>query len=265
MKKIIKKNYKIILGIIIGGIISGVGVYAATTISSSNISYDNSKSGLTSTNLNGAIDELYEKAKKSPSTSEKPCKLIKGTGENLGDEIQCGTEGFYVLYTLGNDVQTITKHPIEQGYLMTSIPTVIVDPSYLQNEECNQTYCSPDNNTAISQYSANLKKLGISVGKVDRPSIKDFKKAGVITYSSIEYCESTQYIRSINDLDVTNLSKLGSSLNFYIKESKETSECAINKHSQSIGLYIYSHGLRDASFGPNERLTVIIPKSDIIY
>ena len=42
--------------------ISGVGVYAVTTISSSNISYDNSKSGLTSTKLNGAIDELYERS-----------------------------------------------------------------------------------------------------------------------------------------------------------------------------------------------------------
>ena len=63
MKRIIKKNYKIVAGIIIGGIISGVGVYAATTISSSNISYDNKASGLTSTNLKGAIDELNAKAK----------------------------------------------------------------------------------------------------------------------------------------------------------------------------------------------------------
>ncbi|MCI8347438.1 MAG: hypothetical protein HFJ12_05805 [Bacilli bacterium] len=265
MKKIIKKNYKIILGIIIGGIISGVGVYAATMISSSNISYDNSKSGLTSTNLNGAIDELYEKAKKLSNSGDKPCKLIKGTGESLGDEIQCGTESFYVLYTLGNAVQTITKYPIEQGYMLTSIPTVIANPSYLQNEECNQIDCAPDNSSAVSQYSANLKKLGISVGEVSRPSIKDFKKAGAITYSSIEYCESTQYIKSIKDLNITNLSKLGIVSNTYIWENKETTECVDNKPSSQIGLYINSAGLGDSGFGPNEKLTVIIPKADIIY
>ena len=62
VKKRIKGNYKLVLGVIIGIMISGVGAYAATTISSSNISYDNKSSGLTSTNLNGAIDELYEKS-----------------------------------------------------------------------------------------------------------------------------------------------------------------------------------------------------------
>lgn len=53
------------LGFVIGVIVSGIGVYAATTITSANISYDNSKSGLTSTDLKGAIDELYEKYEKS--------------------------------------------------------------------------------------------------------------------------------------------------------------------------------------------------------
>lgn len=61
VKKRFKKNYKLILGIIIGVIISGIGVYAETTISSSDISYDNSKSGLKSTDMKGAIDELYTK------------------------------------------------------------------------------------------------------------------------------------------------------------------------------------------------------------
>ncbi|MCI8347000.1 MAG: hypothetical protein HFJ12_03510 [Bacilli bacterium] len=61
VKKRLKKNYKLIIVIVIGIIISGVGVYAVTTISSSNVTYDNSRSGLTSTNLNGAIDELCEK------------------------------------------------------------------------------------------------------------------------------------------------------------------------------------------------------------
>ncbi len=47
VKKWIERNYKLLIGIVIGGIISAVGVYAATMISSSNISYDNKSSGLT--------------------------------------------------------------------------------------------------------------------------------------------------------------------------------------------------------------------------
>ena len=60
IKGFVKKNYKVVIGIIIGITISiGIGVSAVAT---KDITYDNSKSGLTSTNLQGAIDELYEKA-----------------------------------------------------------------------------------------------------------------------------------------------------------------------------------------------------------
>ena len=61
IKDLVKKNYKVVIGIIIGITISiGIGVSAVAT---KDITYDNSKSGLTSTNLQGAIDEIYEKAK----------------------------------------------------------------------------------------------------------------------------------------------------------------------------------------------------------
>ena len=61
IKDLVNKNYKVVIGIIIGITISiGIGVSAVAT---KDITYDNSKSGLTSTNLQGAIDEIYEKAK----------------------------------------------------------------------------------------------------------------------------------------------------------------------------------------------------------
>lgn len=62
-KKLIEK-LKIVLAFILGIIISGSGVYAATILFNSNIvSYDNTSSGLTSTNVQAAIDELYAKTK----------------------------------------------------------------------------------------------------------------------------------------------------------------------------------------------------------
>jgi hypothetical protein len=64
MKKKDKKyNYKIVLGIIVGILLSATAVYATTTYigSGTELSYDNSKSKLNSTNIQNALDELYEK------------------------------------------------------------------------------------------------------------------------------------------------------------------------------------------------------------
>ncbi len=59
MKKLFKENMKIILSFTFGFLLAaGIGVYAYT-ISSSDVSYDNSSSGLTSDNVKGALDELY--------------------------------------------------------------------------------------------------------------------------------------------------------------------------------------------------------------
>ncbi len=58
-----RKNYKWIIGIMIGIILSLTGVYAATQYTSKNIYYNNEKSSLSSEDVQGAIDELAEKAK----------------------------------------------------------------------------------------------------------------------------------------------------------------------------------------------------------
>ena len=61
MKKSKNKLY-LTLGILLGITLSATGVYAATTILSKDISYDNTSSGLSATNLQDAIDETYTKA-----------------------------------------------------------------------------------------------------------------------------------------------------------------------------------------------------------
>ena len=57
MKKFIKNN---LIGFIIGISFACLGVYATTLIASNDVTYDNSSSGLTSTTVKGALDELYE-------------------------------------------------------------------------------------------------------------------------------------------------------------------------------------------------------------
>ena len=65
VKKIIKNNVKVLVGIIIGTMVTGTGVYAATVINASDVSFKNASSGMTSTNVQGAIEELYNDSKKN--------------------------------------------------------------------------------------------------------------------------------------------------------------------------------------------------------
>lgn len=78
-----------IFGFILGAIIFGsIGVCATTLLSSSSISYSNTTSGITSTNVQSAIDELYDSILQNnvitqkllidaPVTSSK--QLVKGS------------------------------------------------------------------------------------------------------------------------------------------------------------------------------------------
>ena len=71
MKKRLKKifNNKIFMFIFGGVLFSAVSVYAVTYFPSNQVTYDNSSSKLSSTNVQGAIDELYNTCKTATSTS----------------------------------------------------------------------------------------------------------------------------------------------------------------------------------------------------
>lgn len=44
-----------------------------------------------------------------------PCKIIKGEGTHIGDEIQCGTENFYVLSNDGEEIKMLSKYNLYVG------------------------------------------------------------------------------------------------------------------------------------------------------
>ena len=73
MKNKLRKNYKFILGMIFGIVISASSVYAATVLTSKEVSYDNTNSKLSSTNVKDAIDEVNEKATTKLEEAEKSC------------------------------------------------------------------------------------------------------------------------------------------------------------------------------------------------
>ena len=75
ISKFIKSNYKFLIGVIVGLLLSGTGVYAANTIYSKNVIYDNSNSGLSATNVQDALDETYTKCFPPPTATEKVINL----------------------------------------------------------------------------------------------------------------------------------------------------------------------------------------------
>ncbi len=92
MKRIVKKNYKILIGIVIGIIISTTIVYSAENIlTGEDISYDNKTSG--EETVQGAIDELYEKANKSkaPKPNNTNIVAVYYYDETKGSEDFCVT------------------------------------------------------------------------------------------------------------------------------------------------------------------------------
>jgi hypothetical protein len=94
MKKVsnfIKKNFMLVFGFVIGILLAGTGVYA-TTVASSSVSYNNSSSKLSSSNVQGAIDALYDDYK-TPNIANVS-NIVSGYTYNsstcvTGDESTC--------------------------------------------------------------------------------------------------------------------------------------------------------------------------------
>lgn len=88
-------------GLAVGGIIAGGGVYAAT-VSASNVSYNNSSTGIRSNNAQGAIDTLQSKAGRLEHKNERlrhvgyfyQCHSYEIPGGSWGS---CGAETIHAI------------------------------------------------------------------------------------------------------------------------------------------------------------------------
>ena len=61
---------------------------------------------------------------------EQSCKVISGTGKNLGDEIDCGGERFYVLTNDGTDIKMLAKYNLHTGVSIytSTVPSSRMSP-----------------------------------------------------------------------------------------------------------------------------------------
>ena len=138
--KHLKNNYKIIIGIIIGAVISGCGVYAATVIAASNVGYSDNAS-LGATNVQDAIDRLNTKATTKIAEAKKECpdgyicEKVPSFKDDSWSTIAANVKaGKASLYQVG-DTKTI-----DMGSLGTHIVRV-ANTSSCTNGETSETAC----------------------------------------------------------------------------------------------------------------------------
>ena len=107
-----KERIKIVVAFILGVILTGTTVYAATIISSINVGYSNEDSKLVADNVQDAIDEVYKKASesKAPQPKNENIKAMYYYDENkesedfcvTGDEKTCKVNTCYLNNTEGS-------------------------------------------------------------------------------------------------------------------------------------------------------------------
>ena len=121
MKEKIKEFAKsYLIGLILGIVVSGtIGVIAATYFPSNDVTYDNSASGLSSIDVQGAIDELYGVCfPKSAGDSILDDADIVTSGDGLyEDEYE---DGRY-FYKGGNPNNYVTFNNEQAGWRIVSI------------------------------------------------------------------------------------------------------------------------------------------------
>ena len=158
MRKIWEKNSKLILIVTIAIVLASGVTYAATTMYDSNIvGYDNTTSGLRSTNVQSALDELYGNIAEvilnikniiGNSTLNTTDQTLSGAINELDDQIARGYD-----YSSKVEVTTTAKTAtadgviivvygyMDTGYLYLNIAGIDFFTS--KSATYGQTYCYP--------------------------------------------------------------------------------------------------------------------------
>ena len=119
MKKIIKS--KLFLCIVVALVFGTIGVSAATYFPSVDVTYDNKESGLVSTDVQGAIDELYVKAQQVSNGSDDKVEDMGGTVSS-GDGLYADSyESGRYFYRGTNPNNYITFNDEEAGWRIISL------------------------------------------------------------------------------------------------------------------------------------------------
>lgn len=120
IKEFLKNNIKVLVAFVIGIILATTGVYAATVISSSFVSYSNTSSKLTSTDVQSAIDELATKVDIRKRGNFISAYTYNSSTCVTGEEETCVKTECYKNKTAGScPAGTIIKYKVNDTDIVT--------------------------------------------------------------------------------------------------------------------------------------------------
>ncbi len=222
MKKIFKNRIFIF---VLGGLLfSGVTVYAVTYFPSNQVTYDNKESGLKSTDVQGAIDELYNTC--FPST------IIGGNGLLENVEIVTSGDGLYkdeyedgrYFYRGANPNNYVSFNAEKAGWRIISINSdgtiKIIKNNSTENKEFNSSGTGSWSNSSINTYLNNTFYSNLTLESQNKIVSHDFS-VGVVSENNNDI---------VNQIQSENMTKWNGKIGFisvseYLRANSNYSQC----------------------------------------
>ena len=167
------------------------------------------------------------------------CSVISGTGKEIGDEIDCSGERFYIVRDNGNTISAIAKYNLNVGDNLESTPFINYEgtPNSSETKQYMADYChntygdnfnykiAANNYTSVDficiyRYTPNngtIKQdelyVGMSKGNAEGELIKDYGILGLGSYQFIP--QSTNYLNTFYDASLIEYGSIMNYLNSY--------------------------------------------------
>ena len=200
---------KYLIGFILGVVSAGVViVYAETYFPSNDVTYDNTESGLTSTNVQGAIDELYTECTKEPTAGEtiiEDARLEKDpyecryffTGANPNNYITFNgeTAGWQILSVeCDGTIKIVKKDSLIKTFWDMAQSNNWTNPSSL-NTYLNSTYYNELSTEVQNQITLHNFSIGMSIWSDDIASAVNIENS-ILWEGNIGLPTVSEYIRT---------------------------------------------------------------------
>lgn len=130
----------------------------------------------------GSIELIYSSISSGSQTTvdeDKACTVISGDGTNIGDEIKCGTEEFYVITNDGNNISMLAKYNLNVGgsYDGETI-TNYANPTGKQSSNMKGVYLSKDDGLCtVANPCEGVLEYSSSSANYDSDSVKKYVDA----------------------------------------------------------------------------------------
>ena len=144
VKKFINNRVKIIIAFILGALISGGTVYATYLYEADDVSYSNTTSGMASTNVQDALDELYDLHYKFLSVGSTSIIYVSTTGKALVTKGGICVIRNKQVHCISNNNWSVEKDHVQQVYSDGTCTVTSTDVSCTAGNEEFDIYDSGD-------------------------------------------------------------------------------------------------------------------------